>query len=481
MAHQLHVLSLEVLRVQEDDIGAYAKIKVTTMDGEAVIRWGLDDYTFHHLKGLVFTQGLDFQDGNSVHYRCLLSTEGVFDNTYPNTGWLECYLGTHQTRLSFPCSDLYTSNLQWLLQVESLDDLEGLRWNKWLEYHFNQPDKETPSEVASAVLAAAESTAAAAATATLGANRRKRRRPLYYVLLLLLIVVLGMSWYVWQVHAATDLTTPHRLSLVRDDGPLTASEPQHALAPIPPVATKSLSPAPLTPPPADTHPMEENQSLPTSVLNDMSYSQVYKVAPGYVALTFDDGPSAYTQQIIDTLAHYGVHATFFFISNNAKHRPDEVRDALLHGDVVGSHSVDHKDMTKLSKGQQDMEVSQSVNELEAITGQPVTLFRPPYGAINQTTKDVVRSEHMVMCLWNRDPRDWAAKTPTEILETMLQSHPSGGVFDLHDNKNTMLALPRIIEELQKQHLTFVVLGPKSQQVNLYTPPSPQQSIGSDGN
>lgn len=181
------------------------------------------------------------------------------------------------------------------------------------------------------------------------------------------------------------------------------------------------------------------------------------VPVGDVALTIDDGPTEYTQQIVNILAKYHVKATFFFVGNRIQMYPGAVAAAVSQGDAIGDHSVNHGNLTKMTLEAQTWEIVNAAHQIQTRDALPITLFRPPYEAYDDDTEVALAKNHMALALWNRDPRDWAAKTPEDIIHNVLSANPSGAVFDLHDTRMTMLALPGMIAGLQKQHLQLVVL------------------------
>ncbi|WAH36700.1 polysaccharide deacetylase family protein [Alicyclobacillus dauci] len=185
--------------------------------------------------------------------------------------------------------------------------------------------------------------------------------------------------------------------------------------------------------------------------------EIYSVPAGEVALTIDDGPSPYTRQIIDVLNKYHAHATFFDIGNNVKAYPDAVKYAVESGNLVEDHTMSHPSLFNVSPLQQLSEIDDDAHLIEQLTGHPVRLFRPPYENFNNVTEQILKRDGMTLALWNRDPRDWAAKSPSEIVHGVLGNQPSGGVFDLHDKQMTLQALPQILQGLAAMHLKMVVL------------------------
>ena len=185
--------------------------------------------------------------------------------------------------------------------------------------------------------------------------------------------------------------------------------------------------------------------------------EVWTVPQGDVALTIDDGPGPYTVAIIHVLQKFHVHATFFFVGDRVSTWPNAVQTAVSAGDVIGDHTETHPLLTNLSPSQQADEILSAAHEIQKYDQNPITLFRPPYEGFNDATEQILRDNHMAIALWNRDPRDWAAKTPQQIVRQVVNGNPSGGLFDLHDELLTLEALPTMIQDLQQQGLHIVLL------------------------
>ncbi|MNB73912.1 Peptidoglycan-N-acetylglucosamine deacetylase [compost metagenome] len=241
----------------------------------------------------------------------------------------------------------------------------------------------------------------------------------------------------------------------------TDSDSMHRLAGIPnPTDSAGLQlPANQSQParsaPAQADPAAQPQPLyETFELSGDSYE--YSLPEGYVALSFDDGPSPYTEQLVDILAKEGVAANFLFIGRNVSRYPGAVRYAGEHGMPVGNHSWDHSDMTANSPEENRSNLEQANRSLEQLVTAPVTIFRPPYGAVNRALAEEAGRQQLKVLLWNRDPEDWKAGSKEAILDYFYRTDPSGGIYLLHEKQITVQALPEIIDFLKGRGLKFAV-------------------------
>ncbi|WP_052350741.1 polysaccharide deacetylase family protein [Paenibacillus gorillae] len=203
-------------------------------------------------------------------------------------------------------------------------------------------------------------------------------------------------------------------------------------------------------------PAEPEKKLSYEVVQLPADKLQYSLPKGYVALTFDDGPSVYTEQIVDILKENDVAATFLFIGKNAKRKQEAAAYASEQGMVVGNHSWSHSDLSQAESEKALIELKRTNELLEEITGDPTTIFRPPYGAVSNELKAQVKQLGMKTLMWNRDPEDWSVKSAADIVKYFHQTNPSGGIYVLHEKKITAEALPEIIDYLKKKKLKFAV-------------------------
>lgn len=198
----------------------------------------------------------------------------------------------------------------------------------------------------------------------------------------------------------------------------------------------------------------ENNDLPFVELEDRVS---YGLPKGKVALTFDDGPSQYTKEIIDILREYNVGATFFLVGYNVNKYPDYVNYIYSNGYSIGSHSINHFNMKKLSYDKQKKELIDSIEMLKEIVHEDITLFRPPYGSYNEQLVNLAADYEYKIVLWNNDPEDWKTRNPNKIFESIKNSNTSGAIILLHESQAVVDSLPKIIEYLQEQDLEIVNL------------------------
>jgi peptidoglycan/xylan/chitin deacetylase (PgdA/CDA1 family) len=99
-----------------------------------------------------------------------------------------------------------------------------------------------------------------------------------------------------------------------------------------------------------------------------------------------------------------------------------------------------------------------LTKLKRIDPNPITLFRPPYGAYNNDTKVITEEHKMSMDLWNEDPRDWSTTVPTSVAYKVLSEVHSGSINVMHDRPSTIKALPDIIAGIDKKGLKLVIIS-----------------------
>lgn len=179
-----------------------------------------------------------------------------------------------------------------------------------------------------------------------------------------------------------------------------------------------------------------------------------------VALTFDDGPvPGWTERYLRALKAAGTPATFFMVGRQAEANPALVKAVQAGGHQVASHSWRHADLSKAAQEEIEEDLLRTATVLQAITGQPVEYFRPPYGAVGPNLIAAAAKLELIMVTWNIDPRDWSRPAPEVITEHVMSRVGDGSIILLHESRpGTLAALPRLIERLRSQGYELVTVS-----------------------
>lgn len=180
-----------------------------------------------------------------------------------------------------------------------------------------------------------------------------------------------------------------------------------------------------------------------------------------VALTFDDGPGPYTQQLVAELNRLRVHATFFAIGNQEQYFSAGTVAEVDSGDVIGDHTETHPMMASLSPHDQYEELFEQMVQVEVLGAKRPRLFRPPYGSFEPTTFKELRHLHLLMILWSVDTADYTLPGTQTIVERALAGAKPGAIILMHDaggnRSETIAALPAIVKGLRKRGLHPVTI------------------------
>ena len=173
-----------------------------------------------------------------------------------------------------------------------------------------------------------------------------------------------------------------------------------------------------------------------------------------VALTFDDGPSAYTNRLLDSLIAMQVPAAFFVVGQQVQARPSTVLRAHQAGFDIENHTYSHPRLTTLSLSGQQAEVRRVDDALVAAGVPRSTLLRPPYGSWNSSARQLGKP----LILWSVDPRDWDGRTASQIRSHVVANTVAGSIVLMHDTvAATVDAVPGIVSDLRARGFTLVTV------------------------
>lgn len=172
-------------------------------------------------------------------------------------------------------------------------------------------------------------------------------------------------------------------------------------------------------------------------------------------LTFDDGPNANTDQILDVLKEKNVKATFFMLGSSIMAHEDTTKRISDEGHGLGVHSMTHNFNSVYASPDSFMHEMTGANDaLYNATGRQTFLLRAPYGSkpyMKQEFRDVATSWGYRIWDWNIDSRDSIKKNTTadevynEVANQIIGVNKAVILF--HDKEHTLEALPRIIDFL----------------------------------
>lgn len=174
-----------------------------------------------------------------------------------------------------------------------------------------------------------------------------------------------------------------------------------------------------------------------------------------VAVTYDDGPSRLTPQLLDILAERRAPATFYMLGQSASARPDDVRRAAAEGHQIGDHTWSHPSLPTLTPEQVSGQISRSRDLLQNLSGQPVGTFRPPYGEYDQRVLDAAG---IPAILWSVDTRDWAGPADDALLAGAVGEPGPGGIVLFHDtHERSIRVAGDVIDGLRDRGFTLATI------------------------
>ncbi|HEX6151705.1 polysaccharide deacetylase family protein [Nocardioides sp.] len=142
---------------------------------------------------------------------------------------------------------------------------------------------------------------------------------------------------------------------------------------------------------------------------------------GYVALTFDDGPSDQTERLVRILRRAGAPATFFMVGERVAAAPRVARRVERAGFLIANHSWAHQDMRTQSAAGVTATLRATERVLRRAGTHPTRMMRPPYGALDDAARKGIRTSGLIPVLWTVDSRDWTGGTARQIATRILSA------------------------------------------------------------
>jgi peptidoglycan/xylan/chitin deacetylase (PgdA/CDA1 family) len=190
--------------------------------------------------------------------------------------------------------------------------------------------------------------------------------------------------------------------------------------------------------------------------------------PNQVALTFDDGPYLYLQNISDQLTNAGAKGTFFFNGNNwdCIYSPDvvtRVQYAYKAGHMIADHTWAHGDLTTFSQAQIVDSMYRMEEAFSRIIGIKPAFMRPPYGSYNDDVLEVAYDRNQSVVIWDTDTGDSDGATVAQskqVYANAVSQKVSNMLVLNHETYNTTAyeVVPYAISLLQSHGYELVTLA-----------------------
>lgn len=191
----------------------------------------------------------------------------------------------------------------------------------------------------------------------------------------------------------------------------------------------------------------------------------------WVAITFDDGPSAeFTPAILDILKQYDVPATFFMVGDHVRKYPEIAQRVVDEGHEVGNHTYTHINVPTASARRLTQELFHTTQAIVEATGVYPIYSRPPRGLYDSRYRRLSQLLGQSVVLWTLSARDWqVAVNADQVIRRVLREVKAGDIVLFHDSgalirhegasrQATVQALPAVIEGIRAKGLEIVPLS-----------------------
>ncbi|UWY29317.1 polysaccharide deacetylase family protein [Flavobacterium sp. TR2] len=176
-----------------------------------------------------------------------------------------------------------------------------------------------------------------------------------------------------------------------------------------------------------------------------------------IALTFDDGPSIYTLEVLELLKKYNAKATFFCIGKNIEAHPEILQKVIDEGHLVGNHSYSHSKFFDFYNARKITEELQKTDKLlEKFTAKKINFFRPPYGVTTPSIRRALKVTGHKTIGWNIRSLDGGTQNQELIFNRLIKHISPGGIVLLHDTgKHSVLVLEQFLQFLQQNNYQVI--------------------------
>jgi peptidoglycan/xylan/chitin deacetylase (PgdA/CDA1 family) len=181
----------------------------------------------------------------------------------------------------------------------------------------------------------------------------------------------------------------------------------------------------------------------------IAISRLRPSADRSILLTFDDGPTGVTPQVLERLDRWHAKAVFFVIGRRVRRAPETLASVQRAGHVIGNHSLLHRRGYVSAEGPQVpfgyyyQDCARCQDVVAATTGRRPDLFRPPGGRISAATLLTPIALGMHCVLWSREVADWRFTSDAEAVagaDALAAGAQPRDIILLHDSHPFILPL-----------------------------------------
>jgi len=183
-------------------------------------------------------------------------------------------------------------------------------------------------------------------------------------------------------------------------------------------------------------------------------------------LTFDDGPSEDTLQILDILKKYNIRATFFVVGKNIEKYPEIFQRMVKEGHTIGNHSYSHPYMFLKSSATISKQIENTEEIVRKFSDKEMFLLRTPYGVENPWVFSQAKKHGYTIVKWSVSGGDWRTSSTDKIVKKIVNNAHNGSIINLHDARrlkknshcqSTINAVAKIINALEERGYQFVMV------------------------
>ena len=181
---------------------------------------------------------------------------------------------------------------------------------------------------------------------------------------------------------------------------------------------------------------------------------------GYLALTFDDGPSGeQTNRLLDGLKARGVQATFFVCAYRVWEHPENLCRMASEGHEIGLHGCCHAYMHKMSYHEIAEDLVECRLAVTEVCGICPVLFRPPGGLSSHTLLCAAKDENLRVILWSVDTLDWNRSAARGAYRRILSQAGDGEIILMHElSEQSVDTALKAIDKLQADGFCFCTVS-----------------------